>query len=288
MGRSRRAYDALMRAGRDTFVDGSDSAPPTVEFPEVVDAFESVGFTRLGRLGRAASGEVWRWAATYPRDRRDEFAAHLTVPPVVLRAPDGSAFAGVGWWWGMPNVQLRTTLDDGSVVETLRRWDRAPVPPRAHGRIYRSGDLQQEQLLLHNPVGGRDVALADGPPADLWAAHQEHVARVADHRRATPVAHSSMAEAVALANRLARHQRACQQAQKRFGQIVLLAIVLVAVAVVVAITSLSPIGLLLLLVAELAAIGLVLALRRRIYAWSLRRRYRPSGRPALEGWTRPR
>ena len=68
----------------------------------------------------------------------------------------------------------------------------------------------------------------------------------------------------------------------------LLAIVLVAVAVVVAITSLSPIGLLLLLVAELAAIGLVLALRRRIYAWSLRRRYRPSGRPALEGWTRPR
>jgi len=270
-----------MRAGRPTFVDASESATATVEFPDVVAAFEELGFTRIGRLGRAAAGEVWRWAATYPRSHRDEFSAHLTVPPVVLRAPDGTAFVSVGWWWDMPDVRLRTALSDGAVVETLRRWDRAPVPPRAHTRIYRRGDLVQEQLLFNNPEGGRDVAVAEGSPAELWRAHRDHVATVSSARASGPLAHDTMVEAVALANRLARHQHACQAAQKRLGILVLLAIAVGAAAVLVGIFSLPTEGLLVLLVLELTALALVLAFGRRVFAASLRRRYRVPGRPPL-------
>src|SRR3954452_23210037 len=169
------AYDAPMTSRRETFTASPESTTAAVEHPDVVAGFEQLGFSRLGRLSRVAQDEVWRWAATYPRERRDELIAHLSLPPVVLGAPDGSAFITVGWWWGMPDVRLRTALSDGSVVETVRQWDQVPVPPRAHGRIYRLGDLQQEQLLLNTPAGGRSVALAQGAPADLWREHQLHV-----------------------------------------------------------------------------------------------------------------
>ncbi|RNM12415.1 hypothetical protein [Nocardioides pocheonensis] len=271
-----------MTPGHDAFVDASDSASATVEFPDVVASFEALGFVRLGRLGRPVPGEIWRAAALYPRSRRDEFCAHLSVPPVVLRSPDATALVTVSWWWGMPEVRLRTALHDGSVVETLRQWDHTPVPPRAHGRLYRRGDLRQEQLMLNAPEGGREVDLAQGDADQLWRSHRDRVDAVAARRATSLVSHRTMGEAVVLSNRLARHQRACVSAQKRRGLLVLGSIALVAAAALVGVFTLPFTGLLVLLVLEVAVIAVLLGFRRRIYAGSLSRRYRTAGRPALE------
>lgn len=271
-----------MSPGHDSFVDASDSTSATVEFPDVVASFEALGFVRIGRLGRAVPGEIWRAAALYPRNRRDEFCAHLSVPPVVLRSPDATAFVTVSWWWGMPEVRLRTALLDGSVVETLRQWDQMPVPPRAHGRLYRRGDLRQEQLMLNAPEGGREVDLAQGDADQLWRSHRDRVESVAARRAATPVSHLTMGEAVALSNRLARHQRACVSAQKRRGLLVLGGIALIAAAALVGVFTFPFTGLLVLLGLEVAAVAVLLGFRRRIHAASLGRRYRSAGRPPLE------
>lgn len=270
-----------MSQPQDVFADAGDEVAEPIEFPEVVAAFEELGFVRLGRLRRSNPGSLWREAAAYPKAVRTDYVTHRAAPSVVLAAPDHSAFVTVTWWWGMPDVRLRTLLSDGSVVETVRAWDHVPVVPRGYGRVYRDGDLRQEQLLTHAPAGGRRMALAEGSSADLWSAHRQHVSATTTEPGTVAMDHDSMRDALVLSNRLARHHVACHRAQVRHGLSVLAAVLVPGVAAIAAALLLPPLADLVFLVVVVVALVLVIAFRRRIRAWSLRRRYDTRSRPAL-------
>jgi hypothetical protein len=279
---STRFYDAPMSRAQDIFVAAGEDLAQQIEFPEIVMAFEELGFVRVGRLRRSDPGGLWREAAVYPRPVRTDYVSHRAVPSVVLAAPDRSAFVTVTWWWGMPDVRIRTALTDGAVVETVRAWDRSPVPPRGHRRIYRDGDLRQEQLLANAPAGGRRMALASGEAPDLWTAHRRSVSEASVDTGADAALHEDMAGALALSNRLARHHVACHRAQVRRGLRILATLMLFGLAVILASVVLPPAATLLLLVMILLAIVLVIGFRRRIRALGFGWRYDAGRRPALE------
>ena len=265
----------------DEFVDATSSDARPTPFPEVVAGFEALGFGVVGRIGRRRPEDLWREAAAYPKERRLEYCEQRAVPSVVLASPDGSAFVVVAWWWGMPDVRIRTALDDGSVVETLRAWDRDPVWPSGRRAIHRHGDLREEQLMFNVPDGGRVVTLAGGTATDLWEAHRRSVLRVSDERTGRPVAHSDVDSAVDLSNRLARHQVACRRNVIRRS--LLWPVLAAALVVVVAAWTSPPMVTFGLLLGTLAVLGLEIAFMKQLRGWALRRRYAPARRPPLEG-----
>jgi len=275
------SYDAPMGTPPETFVGEGGENADRIEFPDVVAAFEALGFVRVGRIGQADRGRLWREAAAYPKAVRTDYVTHRAVPAVVLAAADQSAFVVVSWWWDMPDVRIRTAMTDGSVLETLRTWERAPVPMRGYGRLYRDGDLHQEQLMTNAPEGGRKVSLAEGSPADLWSQHRERISQLRRDTGAQPVVHADVSAAAALSNRLAQHQVACHRAQVSRGRWILAAILGFGAAFIVAALVLPPTVDLLLLILVIIALVAVIGLRGRIRAGSFRRRYDAGRRPPL-------
>ncbi len=132
------------------------------------------------------------------------------VPPVVLAAPDQTAFVLVDWWRGMPEVRLRTLLTTGAVAETRRAWDAAPIWRRDVRRGARHLVLPEEQRL--SDAQGRTVDVVVGGPAALWQAHRARVATYVQRYGGQPVVHQAMDDALALSRRLAAHDL---QAERR-------------------------------------------------------------------------
>lgn len=186
------------------FRDVTAEAPPLVHFPGYVREFEENGFVALGRMPRVITpGGHGRATRAYARRHRATFLAMTAVPPVVLAVPDQSAFVLVDWWWGMPEVRLRTLLSTGVVVETRRAWDAAPVWRRDVQRGPRHLVLAEEQRLADAP--GRSVDVVVGEPTVLWQVHRARVASYVQLYGGQPVVHQHMDQALALSRRLAAH-----------------------------------------------------------------------------------
>lgn len=134
---------------------------------------------------------------------------------VVLASENGDAFVLVDWWWGMPDVRIRTPMLDGSVVETRRAWDRPPVVAKAAQRAASRLDMSREQVISSTPEGGRSIALAAGTPTDLWAVHEERVTAWARDRNTQPAPCLDLGQAIDLSRRLSVHDLRVVQRLRR-------------------------------------------------------------------------
>lgn len=185
------------------FRDVTDYVPAEMHFPDLVRGFEDLGFVRLGRMARVSVPGLHVQAKHYPEPHRRTFIEMKTIPLTVLAAPDGSAFVLVDWWWGMPEVRVRTALTTGAVVETRRTWDAPPVWPSIEAKVSKTYVLHEEQCQW--AARGRDIRVAGGGPAELWHAHQVHVAAYLATHHGMPDAHREMPQAVKLSDRVAIH-----------------------------------------------------------------------------------
>ena len=123
--------------------------------------------------------------------------ANLPRPATVLGSPDGAALVTVAWFWGWPDVTLRTPMADGSLVETRRRWDAVPPWPRARRFQHRFATVEGE--MTRQASRGRSVAVVPSQdPAVLDEAHRGHVAAYADVHGTEPLpASATMAQVIA-------------------------------------------------------------------------------------------
>ena len=177
-------------------VFGTTAVPadgPPAYYPEVVAGFEALGFRRVGGLLADLTDEqVEDLVSSYEPDLQPEVRRSAHTPESVLAAPDGSAFVGVDWFFGMPSVRIRALLADGRLVETQRAWDRMPDQVRERAPYVARLRLRPEQ---DRTAPGRLVTLVqEADPVALWTAHQEAVA----HADETPVRHLTIQQAQAL------------------------------------------------------------------------------------------
>lgn len=187
------------------FRDVTDYAPSAVHFPDCVRAFEDLGFVRLGRMAIVRVPAMDAVARFFPKPHRNELVQMKAIPPTVLASADGSSFVLVDWWWGMPEVRLRTVLTTGGIVETRRSWDVPPVWLSSEKKLAQSLVLSDEQC--RSAGRGRDIQVATGDPAVLWRAHQMHVNAYLEEHDGKPIAHREMAQALNMSTRLCIHDR---------------------------------------------------------------------------------
>ena len=201
-------------------------------YPQVVAAFEAVGWRRLGRYAIELSEQVSeRLLRDYAEPARSQFAAHLPDVATVLVSPDGGADAVVSWFWDQPGVRLASVLPDGTLVETSRLWTRKPAWPRALRSAWAGMDVRREVERSSVPTRGRSVrAVACEDPSDpsqlagLVAAHREHVASLGSQ----PVPFATLDDAIALRRRAFAHDpRVRRRIAVTEGVALLLALVLV-------------------------------------------------------------
>lgn len=175
------------------YQDATDHPDHRVDYPEYVEGFEALGFERVGRVLAVLSEGSLEDLADGFGDQAVEFIEHATIPTPILRSPDRAAFTEVSWFWDSPSVRIRTTLDDGSLVETLRRWE-VPPPAGPMAEYWRIIDIDQKMTASHNPTGGRSIeVVAECTPAQQWQRHSAHVARCAATRGAQPIDHADLA-----------------------------------------------------------------------------------------------
>lgn len=187
------------------FVDATDDPDKRVPYPDYVEEFESIGFTQVGRIKAApTSGTLEDVAAQYG-DLADEFLEYTSMPTPILRSPDKSAFVEVSWFWESPSIRLRTRLDDGSLVETLRRWDNPP-PAGAMAPYWEETDIDQEMSRMYSSSEGRSVVIVpDCRPDEQWERHREHVSAYSGQRRAQPIVHGDLETAIEVIDEAFRH-----------------------------------------------------------------------------------
>jgi hypothetical protein len=170
---------------RYTYTDVTERADVTAPYPEVVAAFERLGWRTLGRYAMEFPERVTaRLVAGYAEPARSEFAAHLPDVATVMVSPDRQVDAFVSWFWDQPAVRLASVLVDGTLVETSRLWTRKPPWPRAMRSGWAGMDLRREIERSSVPGRGRSVRavptgdLSDpAAVAELVEAHRAHVAR---------------------------------------------------------------------------------------------------------------
>lgn len=185
--------------------DATDDSDQRVAYPEVVAGFVDLGFQRVGRLlGEPVDG-LEAVAAQYDSAARDRFLEMAPIPAPILASPDGTAFAEVSWFWESPSIRIRSLLEDGSLVETVRLWDHTLDLPqaRASGQNF---DRYREMTRSSSPDRGRSIeAVADAGPAEMWQAHQRHLSWVAGRRNARPIRHASTDQAIAVTRAAFEH-----------------------------------------------------------------------------------
>ena len=167
-----------------SYSDVTDRVDLPTPYPEVVAAFEALGWRQLGRYALEMTPEATeRLLRDYAEPARSEFAAHLPDVATVLLSPDGQADAFVSWFWDQPAVRLASVLADGTLVETSRLWTRKPPWPRALRSGWAGMDVRRELERSSVPTRGRSVrAVACADAADpvavaaLADAHRAHVA----------------------------------------------------------------------------------------------------------------
>ena len=197
------------------YVQVTPEADTPIDYPELVKELEDLGFIEIGRfVAVPKSGSIEDLADVYEPSLRARFLHHAMTPIPVLRSPDRSTLAEVAWLWDSPSLRMRTCLQDGSLVETLRRWDHPLPVAEAMTGWWKAVDIDQEMLGSNNPRRGRSMVLAArSSPAEQWAEHQRHVARYSKRRSSRPMEHNTLdmwiaISQAALANDVVNTQRA--------------------------------------------------------------------------------
>ncbi len=147
-------------------------------FPHLRQGFEALGFRRVGAVVEDLPPEGLD-ALVEGFDSRTEagYRTWTGVPSTALVSPDGATLALIGWFWDTPLVELTSILADGRPVSTRSPWQVDPPWPVAIQRYWKYTDRRSEQL--YDAMPGRSIEIADGlDPADLRAAHDEHLVRV--------------------------------------------------------------------------------------------------------------
>jgi hypothetical protein len=178
------------------FIIGSRALPVDGElpaYPEIVAGFEALGFRRIGGLqSDLTEAQLDDLFADYEPRVQAEMRRASARAEAVLSAPDGAAFVGIEWFYGMPSVRLRSALEDRRLVETQRAWDRLPDRPLSLAKYARHFRLRPEQ---DKSARGRLVTLvATDDPAVLWSAHRDAVGLAGS----APVEHQTIEQAQAL------------------------------------------------------------------------------------------
>ncbi|WP_207555859.1 hypothetical protein [Intrasporangium flavum] len=192
-----------------SYTDVTDRVDLPTPYPEVVAAFETIGWRQLGRYALELSEqEAEQIVGGYAEPARSEFAAHLPDVATVLTSPDGQADAFVSWFWSQPAVRLSSVLADGTLVETSRLWTRKPPWPRVLRSGWAGMDVRRELERSSVPTRGRSVRavecgdLADPAAAAALAdAHRAHVVE----RGSPSTQFASIADAIALRRRAFEH-----------------------------------------------------------------------------------
>lgn len=176
------------------YVHVTPDADTPIDYPELVKDLEDLGFVEVGRFVAVPKNQtIEDLADVYEPSQRARFLQHATTPIPVLRSPDRSTLAEVAWFWDSPSLRLRTCLQDGSLVETLRRWDHPPPMAETMAGWWKAVDIDQRMLGSNNPRRGRSMVLTARPsPAEQWAEHQRHVARYSKRRSSPPMEHNTL------------------------------------------------------------------------------------------------
>ena len=177
--------------------DATELEHRSAVFPELVAAVERLGFAPIGRFASIAAPS--RADRCYGRAERARLSEWRLRPAfTVLRAADGSAFAGVDSLGDARVLRLRTELTDGSLVETigvdpdgiLRPWPWID----AYGGFTSVHTDDRSVLLLH-----------DASAEVVVPAHADQVRQAAARRAADPVRHVDKDQALHLWTRSAAH-----------------------------------------------------------------------------------
>jgi hypothetical protein len=176
-------------------------------YPELVEAFEALGFRRIGglRLEFSDEAELEELIQAHPAHVRAEFQESAQTPETLLVAPDSSAFAGVDWFYRQPSVRLRSLLADGRLVETQRGWDHLPVPVVEMEPYVDRVRLRPEQ---DRSARGRVFTIVPGAgAAEVWDAHR----RALSDAGSRAVEHRSIDQAASLWRQVLTHDAAIER-----------------------------------------------------------------------------
>jgi len=192
--------------------DATYDLPAPMDYADVVAALVDDGFTPLGRAGVRHEDGILSLAKGYRDADKELFFQHVDRPSTVLTAPDGCTYADVSWFWGSPSIRMRTSLRDGSLVETLRQWDQPPGAPESLRRHRKNLDIAKEMTRFSVPERGRSIHIVrDATGAELWRVHQRHLAIYGDIRRSDPAEVRGMPGYLVLTERAFAHDWAANE-----------------------------------------------------------------------------
>lgn len=219
------------RRPRPVYTDVTLAGGPPAPHPEEVLAFQEMGYQAVGLVHLDIEpGGVVELAADYSPEAGAVLLEHGALAATILRSADGLVQASVSWFWAEPAVQLRTWMDDGSLVETHRRWPEVPPWPRKRAAAWRYATVEGE--MTRQAADGRSIATVPSTEAPrLDQAHRAHVQAYAETYGCTAVAApETMAETLTSLERATVHMWRVGEAYARAGNVVL---VMIALAVAV-------------------------------------------------------
>lgn len=229
-GRTRRVRPTAGRL-RPVFTDVTQTYGAPAPHQDQVLAFQELGYDLVGLVTLDVTpGGYEAVAADYAPDVREEVLAHFPEPSTVLRSADGLVQASVAWFWSEPSLQLRTWMDDGSLVETHRRWPEVPPWPRRRAAAWSHATVEGE--MTRQAAEGRSIAtVPDADARRLDDAHRAHVRAYAETYGCSAVrSPETMAEAIPALERATVHMWRVGEVYARTGNILVVGIVLAAVA----------------------------------------------------------
>ncbi|NND04350.1 MAG: hypothetical protein HKN91_16360 [Acidimicrobiia bacterium] len=223
------------------YEDATDSPDERVDYPEIVEELRQLGFVQVGRVtGVPIDGGHETVASQYDESDAAKYMAHCDVPMPVLASKDGTTFADVSWFWDSPSVRLRTRFSDGALAETNRLWKNRPGLPPVLAELRRDMDLRKEMALASAPDKGRSIEVVDSSDTSLqWDSHRQHIARYGAERNATPVAHHTLDDAMAIMYEAFGHDIATQSRTVSMWRPLLYAYLVVGLGLVLALAFLA-------------------------------------------------
>ena len=219
------------RRPRPVYTDVTQADGPAAPHQDQVEAFQESGYDGVGLVHLDVEpGGIAGLAADYSPEDGAALLEHGTLPSTMLRSADGLVQASVSWFWAEPAVQLRTWMDDDSLVETHRRWPEVPPWPRRRAAAWRHATVEGE--MTRQAADGRSIATvpeADAPRLDQ--AHRAHVQAYAETYGCSPVAApATMAETLTSLERATVHMWRVGEVYARTGNVLLVAMALAVAA----------------------------------------------------------
>jgi hypothetical protein len=212
---------------RPVFTDVTQADGPSAPHPDQVLAFQEIGYDVLGLVHLdVVPGGVAGVAEGYAAADAAALLEHGAEPSTLLRSPDGLVEAAVAWFWAEPSLQLRTWMDDGSLVETHRRWPEVPPWPRRRAAQWRYATVEGE--MTRQAADGRSIAtVPDADARRLDVAHRAHVQAYAETYGCEPVASpASMEEVIPALEHATVHMWRVGEVYARTGNLLVVLIAL--------------------------------------------------------------